>query len=231
MATSRNLGRADRGAHAAPGRTDRGHQLGHDAALEPAALEARLRLVGRENRRELAVEENAGNVAHEEDSLGAEADGEGGSRLVRIDVEGAGGERRDDRDASFGQRLDDRCRRAGLRIADEPERLDRRARRPISSPLSPTAAGPIAAQTSALTAASDSRTTSRTSGVVTRRPATNAGAIPRRSISAVICGPAPWTTTTPPSIPGERRADGPCGDPTAELQDDGHVVYSALSFT
>ena len=56
--------------------------------------------------------------------------------------------------------------------------------------------GPIAEQTSALTAAKDSRTTASAASLVTRRPSTNLTSSPARSSSAEICGPAPWTTQT-----------------------------------
>ena len=83
----------------------------------------------------------------------------------------------------------------------------------------------------ALTAASDSRTTSSTSGVVTRRPSTNSGTIPRRSISAVICGPAPWTTTTSPSTSASAARTIPAATRPPSFTHHGHVVYSALSLT
>ena len=50
--------------------------------------------------------------------------------------------------------------------------------RPISSPKSGTARSPIAAQSAALTAASEARTISIPSGVVTRRPPTNSTGMP-----------------------------------------------------
>ena len=68
--------------------------------------------------------------------------------------------------------------------------------RPISSPKSGTAREPSAAQISELTAANDSRTTASPASVVTRRPPTKVTSSPSRSISAEICGPAPWTTQT-----------------------------------
>jgi len=92
---------------------------------------------------------------------------------------------------------------AGAQGSGSPTRPSagtRRARRPISSPRSDCAAGPIAAQTSRLTASKEARTTSSTSGVVTRRPRTKTGSMPRRVISSVICGPAPCTTTAGPPI-------------------------------
>ena len=210
---------------------DGGHQLRHDAALEPAVGEARLGVVGRQHGRDLAVDEDARDVAHEDDPLGAEPDGERRGRLVGVDVERAFGERRDHRHEPGVERLEHRGGRDGSGSPTRPSASTRAARSPISSPNSATAAGPIAAQTSALTAASDARTTSSTSGVVTRRPRTKAGAIPRRSISLLICGPAPCTTTVRRPASASADCDRGGGDAAAELQDDRHVVYSALSRT
>ena len=71
--------------------------------------------------------------------------------------------------------------------------------RPASSPDSPTAYEPwrlIEATISRLTLPTSAmRTMSTVSASVMRSPSTNSGFLPSRSISSVICGPPPWTTT------------------------------------
>ena len=71
--------------------------------------------------------------------------------------------------------------------------------RPASSPDSPTAIGPcwLSSPTSSRPTwpVSTIRTTSMTSGVVTRRPPLNSLSRPTRSSIALICGPPPCTTT------------------------------------
>jgi hypothetical protein len=117
----------------------------------------------------------------------ADADGERGRGLVRVDVERAARERRDN---GYEPRLE----RTGLPTS--PSSGSCTAGRPISSPASGSARSPIAAQTAAFTWAKLSCTTASASGVVTRRPPTKRTSSPRRSISAEICGPAPCTTQT-----------------------------------
>ena len=189
--------RADLGAHAELRRGDRRAQLRDDPALERARVEQLARLLGVDHGDDDAAVEQPGNVRDEEDALGLEPDRERGGHLVRVDVQRPGGERRDDRDQLLVERGDHdvRCARDG--IADHAEhrhlqcvqsdlvaeQRDRRARR---SPQ----------QSAAFTSAIDSRTTSSASLLVTRRPPMNCTSRPRRSISALICGPAPCTTTT-----------------------------------
>ena len=67
---------------------------------------------------------------------------------------------------------------------------------PAVSPITGTARSPSSSQRLSLTFTSDSRTTSSARRDVRRRPFTNSTGIPRLSISCVICGPAPCTTTT-----------------------------------
>src|SRR4051794_32542092 len=70
---------------------------------------------------------------------------------------------------------------------------------PASSPDSPTASGPctLTAETMSrlILPTRTMRATSRLSASVTRRPSRNSGTIPSRSMSALICGPPPCTTT------------------------------------
>ena len=70
---------------------------------------------------------------------------------------------------------------------------------PASSPDSPTASGPWTLITPTMSRftlpTSTMRAMSRVSASVTRRPSRNSGTLPRRSISAPICGPPPCTTT------------------------------------
>ena len=84
------------------------------------------------------------------------------------------------------------------------------------------------------TSASDARTTSSTSAVVTRRPSTNVGAIPLplhlgRDLRARAVHDH---DVVPGRAQRERLVGRHGGNPTAELEDDpAHVVYSALMRT
>ena len=83
----------------------------------------------------------------------------------------------------------DRERASGARdghgLADEAElRHLRRAQADVVAEVAARRAGRAPTQSSSLTAASDARTTSIPSGVVTRRPPTNSTGMPARSISS-----------------------------------------------
>ena len=114
--------------------------------------------------------QHTGDVGQERKAFGAEADGERRRSLVGIYVQRPLGERRDDRDEPGCKRVEDRLGTARQRVADEAELGDVEGRSPISSPASPTARGPIAAQSCALTASSVSRTTPIAASQVIRRP-------------------------------------------------------------
>ena len=191
-------GRADLGPHALARGAHGGDQLRDDPALEPARVEQRGRLVDAPSSATTASpSEHTRDVGHEEDALRTEPDGKRGGGLVGVDVERPGrpaGRRPGRARAASASRT--AAGAHGTGSPTRPSAATGSARSPISSPIRPCAPGPTAAHTSALTAASDARTTSSTSGVVTRRPSTNRGTMPRCSSSAVICGPAPWTTTT-----------------------------------
>ena len=186
------------------------------------------------------VDKHARHVADEEDPLGTEPDGERGRRLVGVDVERAPSPAR----AASGATTGSVRPRAPPRSAPGADG--------IGSPTSPSASTCVALEPDLVAEERrspsarlrrrprrsprrvSSRTTSSTSAVVMRRPSTKSASIPRRSISAVICGPAPWTTTT--SWPFRAPARAPRRrlrrDPAAELEHDpAHVVYSALMRT
>ena len=198
---------ADPRLDAGPRGRDRRLELGDDPALEDAALEQRVRVVDRDrvDGRAVLVEE-AGDVGDEGD-------------LVRADARRRAAPRPRPRSRSAALRRAERRRgsspaasasstapgREGRGSPTRPSSSTCTAARPISSPMSGTARSPIAAQTRALTSARSSRTTSMPASVVTRRPSTNWTGRPRRCISAEICGPAPWTTTTGPPSPSSSQ--------------------------
>ena len=179
-----------------------------------------------------AVHEHAGNVADEDDPLGAEADGERGGGLVGVDVERALGERRDDGDAACGQRILDCGRRGRDGVADEPERVDPvRTKTDLVAEQRHRVPSDRGADLRRSPRRATSRTTSSTSAVVTRRPSTNVGAIPLplhlgRDLRACAVHDH---DVVPGRAQRERLVGRHGGNPAAELEDDpAHVVYSAL---
>jgi hypothetical protein len=101
--------------------SDRGAELRDDAAAERALGQEPLGLVHADRLRQLAAEQQAGDVRDEEEPVGAEPDRQRGRRFVRVDVERADAERRDHGDEAGGQRCLDRRRRARQGRADETE--------------------------------------------------------------------------------------------------------------
>ena len=110
----------------------------------------------------------------------------------------------------------------------------RSARRPISSPASRIASGPIAAHTSAFTAASDSRTTASTSGdgdaAAVDEP--DGDAEPLELGRDLRSRPVHDDDVMTGRMEGKRLGRPLGRDATAELEHDpAHVVYSALMRT
>ena len=138
-----------------------------------------------------------GHVGDEDEPVGAEPDGERGGGLVAVHVQRPAGERRDDRDAPGGERVDDRRRaRHGSGSPTSPSSGTRRRRRGRSRRRSAPARAARAPRRAPRSRRRATRAT--TSSAAARRHAPAADEArpgrPRRSISAVICGPAPWTT-------------------------------------
>ena len=124
-------------------------------------------LVGADRRDDVAVDQQPRHICHEEDPLSLEAGGEGNRGLIGVDVERPLRQGSDDRDSTLPKRAQDERGATRQRVTDEAELGDLASLRGrCSSPMRPTARGPIAAQSDALTSASDSRTISSASGVV-----------------------------------------------------------------
>ena len=128
---------------------------------------------------DLAVEHEALDVGEEEQPVGVHADGDRGGGIVGVDVQRPGGERRDHRDLPGVERCArGAAARSTIGSPTRPSSGTGSARRPTSWPKYGTARWPSAAHRSAFTAASDERTISIPSAVVTRRPPTNSTGMP-----------------------------------------------------
>ena len=177
------------------------------------------------------VEEHARDIAHEDDALCPEPERKRRRGLVGVDVERPFGQRRDDRDPPCGQRIDDRRGRRRQRVADESELLDAPGGQP-----------------DLVTAEPDRARTDRSAHF-----RVDCEERLRDDVEDVRCGDPPpgdergLDSTTlhrgrdlrPGAVDdhdvatriGDRRANGVGSDTTAQLHDDRHVVYSALSLT
>ena len=178
------------------------------------------------------VDQHARDVADEDDPLGAEPDCERGGRLVGVDVERPLRERRDHRDPACRECLLDSGGRGRDRVADEPERVDLGRPEPdrvAEQRRAPGARSPRRPR--ALTAASESRTTSSTSAVVDAAPGDERGDDPA---SLHLRGDLRPGAVHDDDLVALRtqceRLRRRCRrDPAAELEHDpAHVVYSAL---
>ena len=185
--------------HAEPRRGHRRAQLRDDPALELAGVEQPVGLARRRSparRRRRASTPGTSVTKRIRSAPRPTASAAAASSALTFSGPAASGATTGIRPAASAVERPRRRRRN--RVADEAER-----RRPASPAgrsrrrSSPTASAPSAAQSAAFTSASDSRTTSSAAAASSRagrrrtRPRR-----PRRSISAEICGPAPWTTQT-----------------------------------
>ena len=148
------------------------------------------------SRRRRRRRRDAGDICERRGSAQRRGRRRGPRGLVGVDVERSLRQGRDDRDPSLPRaRSDTSAGRLGQRLTDEAELGNmRRLEADLVAHEADGAAGRAPRRALRSPRRSDSRTTSSAAAPVTRRPSTNRTGRPRRSISAEICGPAPWTT-------------------------------------